>query len=138
MKPKVLHEGDPLSERIRELEDEIERRALCLTASHSVAEGSDLCDWCDAEASLLEPGRVDVKEDAGEFIVTTPAPGFADSEVEVGVDNRHAVIHCHKAKREILRDVTLREKIVPEKATVAMHDGLVEVDLPKEAHGGVI
>ena len=141
--------GD-LFEQFNNIYDSITRRAFELFEGNGRWLGRDLDDWLRAEAELLHPLPLEIRESDGSIIVKAEVPGFAPKDIEINVEPRSLKIAGKRESREeekrgktlrsewsadqILRDVDLPVDVDTAKASATLKDGILTIELPKAAH----
>jgi HSP20 family protein len=135
--------------RVRQLHDEIAKRAFEIFSGDGGIFGRDLDNWFKAEAELLHPVRVDVEESDGNLILKAEVPGFTDKELEIALEPRRVTITGkHETKEErkdkktlyseirsnqVLRVLDLPTAVDTQKAVASLKDGVLELKMPKAA-----
>lgn len=141
--------GDLLSQFDR-IYDSIARRAFELFEGNGHWFGHDLDDWLRAEGELLHPLLLELKETDGGFTVRAEVPGFTVKDLEIRLQPRCLRIAGKRETREdekkgktirsefradqILRAIDLPADADTSKASAALKDGVLTIDLPKAAH----
>jgi HSP20 family protein len=142
-----LMDNDPFFRHMNEVYGAIARRAFELFEGRGRQHGHDLEDWFRAEFESLSPMRMEISEADNELIVRADLPGFRDTDVEVRVAPRRLVIsgkreevhdgrkrktiYSERRSDEVFRTLDLPEEIDPNKAKATLHEGTLEIDLPK-------
>ncbi len=136
-----------LDRTLREINHAISRRAYDLWQLRGFYHGNDLDDWFRAESELLRFVPVEVLEDENEVKVLADVPGFVPKDITVQLEPNRLLIRAkteqsheqHKGKltyserlgNEIFRVVNLPTEIDSDKANAVIHDGVLELTLPK-------
>jgi len=145
-----LVEPKSLFERINKIHAEIERRAYEIFQGTGGLFDHDLDDWFKAEAELLHPVHVNLKETEGEFTVEAEVPGFEADNLKVSLELRRVTIsgkrESHKEEKEkgktlysercsneILRVIDLPADVDAAKATATLKNGVLELRMSKAA-----
>jgi len=116
-------EPQAIYRRINELNDAISRRAFELFEGDGGTFGRDLDHWFKAEAELLHPAHVQIKESDDAIIVNAEVPGFNASELQLSLEPRRLtisgkkqssseekkgnVLYSERCSNELLRSVEL-------------------------------
>jgi HSP20 family protein len=141
--------GDLLTEFDR-IYDSIARRAFELFEGNGRWPGHELDDWFRAEAELVRPLPLELKETDGNFTVRAEVPGFGPNDLEITLEPRCLKISGKRETKEeekkgktirsefradqILRSIDLPADVDTSKASAALKDGVLTIDLPKAAH----
>jgi HSP20 family protein len=147
--PLKLVEPETLLQRINQVYDTIARRAFEIFENGGGFLDRDLEHWFQAEAELLHPVHVQIKESGDTLIVQAEVPGFRANELEVSIEPKRLAISGKKESREeqkkgqtiygeqcsteILRVVELPAEVNTSKTTATLKDGVLEVNLTKAA-----
>ena len=142
-----LMDGDPFFQRIREIYDNLARRAYELFDGRGRQDGHDLEDWFRAESELLNPVPVEISEADGQLIVRADIPGFREKDIEVRVDPHRLIIsgkreqirdqkkkktlYSERRSDEVCRVLDLPEEVDSDKVKATLQDGTLEITLPK-------
>jgi HSP20 family protein len=146
--------GELLSQFER-IYDSIAHRAFELFEGNGRWFGRDWDDWFRAEAELLRPLPLELKEEDDSFTVRAEVPGFTAKELEITVEPRCLKIAGkHEAKEEekkkgkivrselraeqVLRAIDLPVDVDTSKVSANLKDGVLTVDLPKAAHAKAV
>jgi len=141
--------GD-LLEQFDSIYDSIARRAFELFEGNGRWPGTDLADWFRAEAELLHPLHLEMRESDSSFTVEAELPGFTAKDLEINVEPRclriagkretkeeekkGKVIRSERCADQILQAVDLPADVDTSKVSATLKDGLLTIDLPKAAH----
>jgi HSP20 family protein len=141
--------GD-LLEQFDSIYDSIAKRAFELFEGNGRWLGHELGDWFRAEAELLHPVLLEMRESDGNFIVEAEVPGFTAKDLEINVEPRclkiagkretkkeekkGKAIRSEWSADQILRAVDLPADIDTSKVSASLKDGILTIDLPKAAH----
>ena len=141
--------GD-LLEQFDSIYDSIARRAFELFEGNGRWLGNDLGDWFRAEAEVLHPAHLEMRESDGSFAVEAEVPGFTAKDLEISVEPRCLKIAGKRETKEeekkgkairsewcadqILRAVDLPADVDTSKVSASLKDGILTIDLPKAAH----
>jgi HSP20 family protein len=106
-----------------------------------------LQDWFHAEGELLNVLPMEVSEADDELTVRADLPGFRDKDIEVRVEPRRLIIsgkreqlrdekkrktvYTERNSNEVFRMFDLPEEVDPDKVTASLHDGTLEIEMPK-------
>jgi HSP20 family protein len=142
-----LMDGDLFFQRANEVYDTLARRAYQLFEGRGRQDGHDLQDWFHAEGELLNVLPMEVSEADDELTVRADLPGFRDKDIEVRVEPRRLIIsgkreqlrdekkrktvYTERNSNEVFRMFDLPEEVDPDKVTASLHDGTLEIEMPK-------
>ena len=141
--------GSNLDDRIEEVSNSIARRAFEIFDGRGRADGHALDDWLRAESELLHPVHLAIAESDDELTVRAEVPGFTAKELEVDVEpHRLAIkgkretsaertskkmVYREQCSNQIFRAIDLPAEVDTSKVTTKLHDGVLEVSMPKLA-----
>jgi HSP20 family protein len=147
--PVKKNSGD-LLDQFDSIYDSIARRAFDLFEGNGRWFGNDLGDWFRAEAEVLHPLHLEMRESDSSFTVQAEVPGFSVKDLEIDVEPRCLKIAGKRETKEeekkgkairsewcadqILRAVDLPADVDTSKVSANLKDGILTVDLPKAAH----
>ena len=136
-----------LYDYMNELSNEIGQRAFCFFADHGWIHGHDLDHWLKAESEFLAPVSVELSETDTELAVRAEVPGFAEKDLEIGVEpgrlfikgkvetkseeKKKKTIYSEIATNEIFRSISLPSEIDPGKVTAVLRNGVLDVTMAK-------
>jgi HSP20 family protein len=140
-----------LFEQFDSIYDSIARRAFELFESNGRWPGSDLADWFRAEAEVLHPAHLEMRESDSSFTVEAELPRFAAKDLEIHVeprclriagkrettkeeDKKGKVIRSEWCADQILRAIDLPADVDTSKVSASLKDGILTIDLPKAVH----
>ena len=142
-----LFVGDPLFERLQEINTVIASRAYQLFVSRGCIPGHEFEDWLRAESEILHPIPLDVTDTETEFVVCAEVPGMTEKELEVRVAPRCLLIigerrepseqktgrtvYSERQANQIFRVLDLPARIDPDGVKATLSDGILEVTLSK-------
>jgi HSP20 family protein len=134
--------------------DSITRRAFEVFEGNGRWFGRDLDNWLRAEAELLHPVHLEMRESDGSFTVEAEVPGFTVKDLEINVEPRCLKIAGKRETKEeekkgkairsewcadqILRAVALPADVDTSKVSASLKDGILTIDLPKAAHAKAV
>jgi HSP20 family protein len=134
--------------------DSITRRAFEVFEGNGRWFGRDLDNWLRAEAELLHPVHLEMRESDGSFTVEAEVPGFTVKDLEINVEPRCLKIAGKRETKEeekkgkairsewcadqILRAVDLPADVDTSKVSASLKDGILTIDLPKAAHAKAV
>lgn len=140
--------GD-IFDRVNEMYNAIACRAFEIFDGRGRQEGYDFDDWVRAESELFHPAHLEVSESDDAFTVRAEVPGFKADELQVSLESRRLTIIGRRKSEgssqrgktiyrdnccgEVFRAVDLPADVDPSKATAALKDGLLDLNLPKAA-----
>lgn len=135
--------------RMNELYDAISRRAFELFEGDGRASGRDLDHWFRAEAEMLHPAHVQIKESGDAVVVNAEVPGFNVNELQLSLEPRRLtisgkkqssseekkgnVVYSERCSNELLRSVELPVEVNVSRATATLNNGILELTAPKLA-----
>jgi HSP20 family protein len=141
--------GDSLTQFDR-IYDSIARKAFELFENNGRWFGHELDDWFRAEAELLHPLPLEVKETDGEFTVRAEVPGFTVKDLEISLEPRCLRIAGKREAKEeekkgktirsefcadqMLRAIDLPADVDTSRASATLKDSVLTIELPKAAH----
>jgi HSP20 family molecular chaperone IbpA len=144
-----IYTGMELGHLETRIQEAIARRAYDVFERRGRGHGGDLSDWFGAEDEIERPSNVTITEKDAEIDVRVEAPGFAASEIELGVSGQRVVIwglraepkDSSKSDRKVpggefgafLADVRLPSPVQPNKSIASFKDGWIEIRLTKES-----
>lgn len=142
-------EAQAIHNRMNELYDAISRRAFELFEGDGRILGRDLDHWFKAEAELLHPAHVQIKESGDSIIVDAEVPGFNANELQLSLEPRRLtisgkkqtsseekkgnVVYSERCSNELLRSVELPVEVSVSRATATLNNGVLELTAPKLA-----
>ena len=140
-------EPQAIYNRMNELYEAISRRAFELFEGDGRIAGRDLDHWLRAEAELLHPAHVQVRESADAIIVDAEVPGFSANELQLsleprrltisgkkqssGEEKRGNVLYSERCSNELLRSVELPVEVNVSRATATLNSGILELTAPR-------
>jgi HSP20 family molecular chaperone IbpA len=109
--------------------------------------GRDVDDWLKAEQELLQPVPLEITEQDKVLNIRAKIPGFSAGELKINLEpwaltitgtqekksekqEQKTKVHEWRRKR-ICRTVSLPAAILPEKATVTLNEGILEIKAEK-------
>ena len=132
---------------LKEIYDDISRRAYELFAQRGYQDGHDLEDWMRAESEALEPVPVEIVDNDETFTVHAEVPGFAPNDLEVKVEPSRVLIrgraetstqrsagkmiYTECQKNQIFRVLNLPTQVDPDRVTANLQDGILQITLHK-------
>lgn len=140
--PASLVEFRARADRITQ---QLAKRAFQLFEERGCENGHDLDDWFKAEAELLMPIPIKVKETTREIRVAAEVRGFKDDEVAFNLEKSQLTIRgikqtdskkakqCESEIQMIYGSISLPSEVVPQKAHVTLKNGILEIIAPKSA-----
>jgi len=139
-----------LLDRFDSIYDSIAKRAFELFEGNGRWLGHELDDWFRAEAELLHPVHLEMRETEDSFAVEAEVPGFTDKDLEISVEPRCLKIAGKRETKEeekkgksirsescsdqILRVVDFPADVDTSKVNANLKDGVLTIDLPKAEH----
>jgi len=136
-------------ERANSIFNEISRRAYEIFEGNGRIHGRHLENWLEAERELLHPVHIQVNETGEAIEVKAEVPGFNEKELSIHVEptrltitgkretkkeqTKGKTIYSETCADEIMRVIDLPAEVETEKVTSMLHNGLLELKLPKLA-----
>lgn len=144
-------EAEKLIQRMEELAMAVAKRAHEFFEARGREIGNELEDWFRAEAEVLRPVPVTMKEDNTSIVVQAEIPGFKASEVKISAEPHRLMIEgcseqtseqksekepenvvlSERSSNRFYRSFGLRAEVDPAKVTANLKDGVLEITLPK-------
>jgi HSP20 family protein len=134
---------------MNELFDAISRRAFELFEGDGGISGRELDHWFRAEAELLHPAHVQIKELDDAIVVDAEVPGFNANELQLSLEPRRLtisgkrqssteqkkgnVVYSERCSNELLRSVELPVEVNVSRASATLNNGILELSAPKLA-----
>jgi HSP20 family molecular chaperone IbpA len=124
---------------------QIEKRAFQLFEERGCENGHDLDDWFKAEAELLAPIAIKVKETAKEIRIVAEVGDFNEDEVAFNLEKNQLTIQGCKYTRNdgatqsdsetrmICGSIALPSEVAPQSAHVTLKNGVLEIVAPRFA-----
>jgi len=148
--PFTVIEPRALLERINKLHEAIESRAYEIFRGHGELLHHDLDNWLKAEAELLHPVHIDLKESHSSLNVTAEVPGFEAKDLQISLEpgrltiagkresqkeekEKGRTIYSEQCSDEILRVVDLPAEVDIAKTTATLKNGVLSLKMPKIA-----
>ena len=148
MTPKFV-EAHALTNRMNEIYDAISRRAFELFEDDGRIFGRDLDHWFRAEAEVLHPAHVQVREADDTILVAAEVPGFSADELKLSLEPRRLtisgekqndnerkkgnVLYSERCSKALLRSIELPVEVNTSRATATLNNGILELTAPKAA-----
>lgn len=145
--PKIV-QSNSLLEKMDCVYGKITERAHQLFEKRGGNCGQEVEDWLRAEGDLLHPLPIELKEDQDKLIIHAEVPGFTADELQISVEPQRVIIcgitdwfankkevqtvYTEIHSNEIFRSFDLPLPVSPEKSTVQLKDGILELTLVKE------
>ena len=149
-RPTVLTMREPVStldHSLKEIYDDISRRAYELFAQRGYQDGHHFEDWIRAESEALVPVPVEIVDSDETFTIHAEVPGFAPKDLEVKVEPSRVLIrgqaqtstersegktiYTECQKNQIFRVVNLPTEVNPDRVTANLQDGILQITLQK-------
>ena len=139
--------SESLFERAQEIYEAIAQRAFELFDGRGRQHGYALEDWLTAERELVRPLPLEVTETDDGLTVRAEVPGFSEKDLKVSLEPRRLVISgkveesseqksgetlstsCRS--NEIFHTLELPAEVETAKASAALKQGVLELQLPK-------
>lgn len=134
---------------MEELNDRIAQRAFNIFQERGF-DGREWDDWFRAEAEILKPVPIEIRESRENYIVRAEVPGLDAKDLTIQAEPTSIYIHGKTEQRkeekdgeqvtysevsahELARRIDLPASINPEKASARLINGVLELTLPKAA-----
>lgn len=140
-------ETGKLIERMEELTRSVAKRAYEFFESRGREIGNELEDWFRAEAEVLRPVPVTIKEGDTGITVQAEVPGFKANEIKISAEPFRLMIEgsceqvneqkseklvlSERSSNRFYRSFSLPAETDPAKITANLKDGVLEIVLPK-------
>lgn len=144
---RKLLPDDPFLSRAKETQDRITQRAAKISHEELPASQRDLQHWLQAEAELLQPVTLEVRETKNELLIAAKIPGFRENEVELLFDSgclyisgialgcaeegQDAPMYSEWRSNTILREFRLPMKVDPNLVNAQLRRGILEIVIVK-------
>ncbi|HET9166236.1 MAG TPA: Hsp20 family protein [Candidatus Angelobacter sp.] len=120
---------------------QIARRAFQLFEECGCGYGHDLDHWLMAEAELLAPIPMKIKETQNDLRIMAQVRGFNEDEVTFNLEKNQLTIRGIKQTEKqgeseikmIYGSISLPSEVAPEKAHATLKNGTLEIVAPKSA-----
>ena len=120
---------------------QIARRAFQLFEECGCGYGHDLDHWLMAEAELLAPVPMKIKETQNDFRIMAQVHGFNEDEVTFNLEKNQLTIRGLKQTEKqgeseikmIHGSISLPSEVVPQKAHATLKNGTLEIVAPKSS-----
>lgn len=120
---------------------QIAKRAFQLFEECGCGSGHDLDHWLMAEAELLAPVPMKIKETHNEVRIVAQVRGFNEDEVTFNVEKNQLTIRGIRQTEKqgeseikmIYGRISLPSEVTPEKAHATLKNGALEIIAPKSA-----
>lgn len=151
-----IRRGGPtnLLEDFENVYNSIARRAFELFEANGCWPGREWENWFRAEAEMLHPLHLEVRENDGGFSIQAEVPGFTPKEIEITVEPRCLKIAGKRERKEeekkgrtirsewcadqVFRSIDLPVDVDSSKASANLKDGVLSIELPKAAHAKAV
>jgi HSP20 family protein len=143
----IFVEAEKLIARMEELTRSVAKRAYEFFESRGREIGNELEDWFRAEAEVLRPVPVTIKEGDGSLMVQAEVPGFNANEINISAEPLRLMIEgnseqtneqktdklvlSERCSNHFCRTLDLPVEIDPAKVTANLKNGVLEIALPK-------
>lgn len=144
--PVRLGQQGTLLDRIREVQEQITRRAFHLFHENGAEEGRDLEHWLTAEREILWKPSFDLSEKDGVFTVRADVAGMEPDDLELTVTADRMVLtgetrHEHRETKgkvhysefssgSMYREIAFPRPVDPAAVKATLRNGLVEITAP--------
>ena len=141
--PVKLEKPMDLATRMREVFDNISKRAFEIFEHNGRALGREWDDWFRAESEVLRPVFLNVQESDKEVTVKAEVPGFTSKDLQVSVEGTRLTITGKRETKEektdkktvyrehssdqIMRIIDLPAAVDAEKATATLKNGMSDL-----------
>lgn len=143
----IFVEAEKLIDQMQKLTQSVAHRAYEFFEERGRMIGNELDDWFRAEAELLRPLPIEMKENENQYTVRAEVPGFKAEEIKISAEPKQLLIEgrCEKAEQEetekvvyserrsdhFCRSLRLTSEIDPAKVSASVKNGVLEIVLPK-------
>ena len=140
-------EPEAIVNRMNEVNDAIARRAFEFFEGDGRVDGRALDHWFQAEAELLHPAHVRIRESDDAITVDAEVPGFNANELQVSLEPRRLIIsgkrqsksdvqkdnvvYSERCSSELLRSIDLPAEVNVSRASATLNDGVLELNVAK-------
>ncbi len=140
-------EPEAVVNRMNEVYDAIARRAFEIFEGDGRVDGRALDHWFQAEAEMLHPAHVRIRESDDAITVDAEVPGFNANELQVSLEPRRLIIsgkkqskgdgkrdnvvYSERCSSELLRSVELPAEVNVSRAAATLNDGVLELNVAK-------
>jgi HSP20 family protein len=141
-------EPKSLRDRLHKMHEAIEHRAYEIFRGNGETLNHDLDDWFKAEAELLHPVHVNMKEAGNLLTLEAEIPGFEAKDLEISLEPRQLtisgkresrreekdkgqIVYSERCSNEILRVIDLPAEVDPASTTATLKNGVLELKMPK-------
>jgi HSP20 family protein len=147
-------EFEKLFGQMREFTESIAHRAYEFFEARGREWGHDLEDWFRAESELIRHVPVEIRDTEQSLIVRAEVPGFAANDIKISVEQRQLMlsgkieavteekteqtVYNERRSRQFYRALPLPADVDATQATAALHDGVLELTLPKVAKSAAV
>lgn len=124
---------------------QIAKRAFQLFEECGCTDGHDMDHWLMAEAELLAPVPMKIKETQNDVRIVAEVRGFNDDEVTFNLEKNQLTIRGIKETdsrksrqgeseiKMIYGSISLPSEVVPQKAHATLKNGILEIIAPRSA-----
>ena len=137
-------------DELEALNRETARRAFSLFQQRGRVDGWDMDDWIRAEAEILRPIPIEMRESDDSYIIRAEVPGFDPKNLSIQADSNSLYIRGRNEQKkeenkggevkyselsatELCRRIALPSSINPEKMIARLAGGMLEITAPKAA-----
>jgi HSP20 family protein len=147
--PAKTVEPKSMFEEFDQVFNAIGRRAFEIFEGKGRSFGHELEHWLNAESEFLHPVKVNMTESGDAFAIQAELPGFTAKNLEVQIEGQRLTIRGERESSEeqkkgktvyqehrsdkILRVIDLPSEVDASKATAALKNGMLELQVPKSA-----
>jgi HSP20 family molecular chaperone IbpA len=140
-------EPEAVINRMNEVYDTVARRAFELFEGDGRVNGRALDHWFKAEAEMLHPAHVQIRESEDAITVAAEVPGFNVNELQLSLEPRRLTISGKKQSKsegkkdnvvyselcssELLKSVELPAEVNLSRATATLNNGVLEINVAK-------
>ena len=130
-------------DEMTQMQDRIARRAYDIFERNGRSLGRDLDYWLQAERELLWKPAVELREEAGEFVLEAAVSGVDPKDIDIEVTPEDIVLkadtyHEHEEKKgtvhiceyesgKMFRSIHLPKRINPDKVKAEFKNGLLQL-----------
>ena len=141
--PVAIRKISSILDEMTQMQDRIMRRAYDIFERNGRLLGRDLDHWLQAERELLWKPALELREEAGEFVLEAAVPGVDPKDIDIEVTPEDIVLkadtyHEHEEKKgtvhiceyesgKMFRSIHLPKRINPDKVKAEFKNGLLQL-----------
>jgi len=141
--PVAIRKISSILDEMNQMQERIMRRAYDIFERNGRLLGRDLDHWLQAERELLWKPPLELREEAGEFVLEAAVPGVDPKDIDIEVTPEDIVLkadtyHEHEEKKgtvhiceyesgKMFRSIHLPKRINPDKVKAEFKNGLLQL-----------